>query len=354
VSARPPGRPATPVRAPRRASLPVTARLAERRRRWPVLSGLAALAALAVVLPLALSAGPASSAVPLAATAAEVTVDEAQQGAPEEVRTPPTVGGPGTPAGDGRMVTVQAGGLERSYLLLPALGLEPGTPAPLLVVLHQDIASPAAVAVNLGLDVLRRDGVTLAYPAGIGGSWAAGACCGIAQERGVDDVAFVDEVLRDAPRRTPVDRRRAAVLGYSGGGMLLYKLLCRPHEPLVAAVEVNGSLEAHCPDGTRLPDLLALHGERDGSVGMHRPVFVNHLGMAPRTVTSTLSTITAKAGCGTRTARSGANVDHVLWTGCRGGSTVDAVIVKAAGHRWEDVDGVARARSWLLPRLRGA
>ncbi len=306
---------------------------------------LSVLAVLAVVLPLAFTARPARSS-PVDTTA--VAVPAAAGVAPV---TTPTVGGPGTPAGDGRVVPLRAGGLDRDYLLLPALGLPPGTPAPLLVVLHQDIGSPKAVAVNLGLDALRRDGVTLAYPAGIGGSWSAGACCGVAMERGVDDVAFVDAVLRDAGRQTPVDSTRAAVLGYSGGGMLLYKLLCRPHAPLIAAVEVNGSLESHCPDGTRLPDLLSLHGAKDGSVGMHKPIFVTHLGMAPRPVTSTLATVTGRAGCTRRTATSGPKVDLVRFTGCLGGSSVEAVIVKDAGHRWEDVGGASRTRQWLLDRL---
>lgn len=306
---------------------------------------LSVLAVLAVVLPLALTtrADRPAEASPAAAVAPVVVTGPSSK---------PTVGGPGTPAGDGRFVRVRAGGLDRDYLLLPALGLPAGTPAPLLVVLHQDIGSPRAVAENLGLDALRREGITLAYPEGIGGSWAAGACCGVAKDRDVDDVAFVDEVLRDAGRRTPVAADRAAVLGYSGGGMLLYKFLCRPHAPIVAAVEVNGSLESHCPDGTRLPDLLSLHGARDGSVGMHKPVFVTHLGMAPRPVTSTLATVTQKAGCAVRTAKAGQNVDLVRWTGCRGGSAVEAVIVKAAGHRWEDVGGATRTRQFLLSRLR--
>lgn len=308
---------------------------------------LSVLGVLAVVLPLALTARSERPAA--TSTAAVEKVSEVVVTGPS---SKPTIGGPGTPAGDGRFVRVHAGGLDRDYLLLPALGLPPGTPAPLLVVLHQDIGSPRAVAENLGLDALRREGITLAYPEGIGGSWAAGACCGIAKDRDVDDVAFVDAVLRDAGRRTPIAEERAAVLGYSGGGMLLYKLLCRPHAPLIAAVEVNGSLESHCPDGTRLPDLLSLHGGRDGSVGMHKPVFVTHLGMAPRTVTSTLATVTQRAGCDVRTAMPGPRVDFVRWSGCLGGSIVEAVIVKAAGHRWEDVGGATRTRQFLLTRLR--
>src|SRR5690348_9502485 len=82
--------------------------------------------------------------------------------------------GQGTPPGDSRVVRMKLGGRERGYLLLPAVGLPPNTPAALLVVLHQDVGSARAVAQGLGLDALRRQGVALAYPAGVAGSWNAG------------------------------------------------------------------------------------------------------------------------------------------------------------------------------------
>ena len=245
------------------------------------------------------------------------------------------------------------GGLEREYVLLPALDLPEDEPAALLVVLHQDVSSGAEVARDLGLDPLRRHGVTLAYPNGLGGSWNAGACCGAASEQRVDDVGFVNAVLEDVGRRTAVDPDRRAVLGYSGGAMLAYHLLCRPHPELLAVVEVNGSLETHCPPGTELPDLLSVHGADDGSIGLDRSRFVNHLGMAPRSVSGTLGLVTATAGCGPRRATVVNGVGVWKYDGCRGGGRVDVHVVPDAGHGWADVGGADRAVAWLLPRLTG-
>lgn len=259
--------------------------------------------------------------------------------------------GPGTPAGDSRVVRMQSGGRERGYLLLPALGLPVGKRAALVVVLHQDVGSAAAIAEGLGLDSLRRQGITLAYPAGVGGSWNAGACCGVAKDQGLDDAGFVDAVLEDVGRRVPIDPRRRALVGYSGGGMLAYRVLCRPHPALVAAVEVSGSLESPCPGTVQLPDLLSIHGAKDGTVGLTVPVRVTHLGMAPRTVESTLSVITSQARCGRRTTRDQPAVRTVFWRGCRGGSTVELQIVTGAGHGWESVGGAQRAIPFLLKRL---
>jgi polyhydroxybutyrate depolymerase len=270
------------------------------------------------------------------------------QGSPGDLAP---LAGPGMPAGDSRVIRMTIGGRERGYLLLPALGLAPGRLAALVVVLHQDVGSAQAVAEGLGLDSLRRRGVTLAYPAGVGGSWNAGGCCGVARDQGVDDVGFVDAVIDDVGRHVPIDAHRRALVGYSGGGMLAYQVLCRAHPALVAAVEVSGSLEAHCPSTVVLPDLLSVHGAKDGTVGLTQPIRVTHLGMSPRPVESTLGVMTTQASCGRRTTKDRPGVRYVHWRDCRGGSTIDLQIVADAGHGWESVQGARRAMPFLVSHL---
>ncbi len=261
--------------------------------------------------------------------------------------------GPGTPAGDSRVVRMTVAGRERGYLLVPALGTYATQPLGLLIVLHQDIGSARAVAEGLGLDALRRNGVALAYPAGVGGSWNAGLCCGVAQRQDVDDVAFINAVLDDASRRTRVGITRRALLGYSGGGMLAYRVMCSPHRPLAVVVEVSGSLEVPCAPGVQLPDLLSIHGELDGTVGLTKAIRVTHLGMAPRSVADTLSTVTTAAGCRGRNTADAQGVRLVGWTGCRGGSTIDVQVVRGAGHGWDDIGAAGRVMPFLLEHLRG-
>jgi polyhydroxybutyrate depolymerase len=259
--------------------------------------------------------------------------------------------GPGMPAADSRVIRLHVGGRERGYLLLPPLGLPRGQLAALAVVLHQDVGSARAVAQGLGLDALRRRGIALAYPAGVGGSWNAGGCCGVAQDQDVDDVSFINAVFDDVGRHVPIDRDRRALVGYSGGGMLAYRVLCSAHPALAAAVEVSGALEAHCPSGVRLPDLLSVHGELDGTVGLTKPIHVTHLGMSPRTVESTLTIVTQQAACGKRRTTDLPDMRDVRWSGCRGGSSIDLQIVLGAGHGWESVHGAERAVPFLLDHL---
>ncbi len=337
----------SPLRAlPRSTGRRVLRTPRQLRVRDVVLAALAVLGVLAAVLPFLLSA-PAVSADPTP----PLPSAPARAAEPPRPVDPDAAVGPGTPHGDSQRITLQVGGLERAYFLLPALGVPAGATSPLLVVLHQDVSSGREIAVDLGLDSLRRDGVTLAYPDGFGGSWNSGGCCGVAAEKDVDDVGFVMEVLEDVGRRTPIDRSRRALLGYSGGGMLAYRLMCDERPDLVAVVEVNGSLESHCANGLSLPDVLAVHGEKDGSVGLTAPRFVNHLHMSPRPVVSTLETVTGQAGCGARSTREVGGVQTWRWADCRGGGSLEAQIVPDAGHGWADVGGAERALAWLRPRL---
>lgn len=249
-----------------------------------------------------------------------------------------------------RDVAVQIGGRDRSYLLQPAQGLQPGEQSALVVVLHQEGGTPQGVAVETALAGLRQRGATLAYPAGLDGSWDAGACCGTPQRNGVDDVAFVEAVLTDAAEQAPVDPDRTALVGYSSGGMLTYRYVCERPGSLAAAVVVSGSLESDCGDGITTPDVLALHGKSDGTIGFLRPKFIKALGLAPRPVVSTLDLLTRSAGCASRTTTQRAGTEVRQWAGCRGGD-VQAQLVADVGHGWAKLDASRRTSEFLLTHL---
>jgi poly(3-hydroxybutyrate) depolymerase len=82
-----------------------------------------------------------------------------------------------------------------------------------------------------------------------------------------------------------------------------------------------------------------------------RSTYVKHLRMAPRSVWSTLDTVTGHAACGPHERSRTNGIDVWRWGGCRGGGSVEAQIVPDAGHGWADVGGAPRALAWLLPRL---
>lgn len=250
-----------------------------------------------------------------------------------------------------RTIALEVDGRDRSYVLRPAVGLPAGEPAAVVVVLHQEGGTPEGVEQETALADLRERGATLVYPAGIDRSWSAGACCGTPRDEGVDDLAFVDALLADVAEQGPVDPDRTALVGYSSGGMLAYRYVCGRPGRLAAAVVVSGSLESPCQGSVTAPDVLAIHGRLDGTVGFTEPVFITALGLAPRPAVDTLDILTRSADCAASprtTALTGA--EQSLWQECRGGD-VEAVTVSEAGHGWGGLDATRRTSDFLLQHL---
>ncbi len=247
-------------------------------------------------------------------------------------------------------IPITVDGLQRTYLLQPALSPTGVRKAALIVVLHQEGGNPEGVAAETALQELRKAGATLVYPAGYDGSWDAGKCCGVPSQRKIDDVRFLDAVYQDAALRTGSDRHREALVGYSSGGMLAYRYVCARPGKLSVAVVVSGSLESPCGQGISVPDVLTVHGKSDGTIGLTRPIFINRLGLAPRPAASTLGILTSSADCSAGVTTIGLEAEVRTWRGCRGGS-VEALLIPGAGHGWGNLDASRRTLDFLRARL---
>ena len=110
-----------------------------------------------------------------------------------------------------------------------------GNGATLRAVSRLDSAADA-----LGFAVVYPDGTgTLGW---MGLSWNAGTCCGQAQERGVDDLAFVDTVVATLARSAPVDTAGVFAVGFSAGGMLALRLACARASTFTAVADLAGAM----------------------------------------------------------------------------------------------------------------
>lgn len=265
--------------------------------------------------------------------------------------TAASAGGGAKAGSEPSTVGLTVDGRARSYLLEPAQNLASGQRAPLVVVLHQEGGTAAGVAAETDLQDLRTRGVTLVYPTGVEGSWDAGLCCGKAKQQGVDDVKFLDSVLADVDARSPVDPARTAFVGYSSGGMLTYQYVCSRPKRLAVAVVVSGSLESPCAAGVTVPDLLALHGKLDQTVGLNQAYFVNALGLAPQPVATTLRELTRSADCDSSPVLSSQPQAEIrTWQGCRGG-TVESRVVDGVGHGWAKLGATRATDDFLTQHL---
>jgi polyhydroxybutyrate depolymerase len=165
------------------------------------------------------------------------------------------------PATD-RAITLPSRDGDRTVLVHHPTTAGPGSP--LVVVLHGAGDTAADVQANLGWDGLAdREGVVVAYPAGLDRTWNAGRCCGAAVERHVDDVAYLDALV--AALRDSDGIGRVYAVGFSNGAMMSYAWACARPGALAGIGPVAGALLVDCPAPAPLT-VVAVHGTADERV----------------------------------------------------------------------------------------
>lgn len=238
---------------------------------------------------------------------------------------PSTAADPGLPDGDSTQF-ISLGGLDRSYLLYKPSGLPAA--APLVVVLHGFGAGPEFSVGRFGWNPLAdSEKFVVAYPAGIGASWNAGAaCCGSASNQQIDDVGFITQVIRDIGAKVPIDSRRVYVAGMSNGGMMAFTLAC--NSDMFAAIGAVSATQLGQCNPPRPTSVIQLHGTNDilvpynGGFGGARPP-VPDVDAFWRRVD----------GCG----EPAVNIDGQLTISsadCAGGNGVELVTIDGGDHSW--------------------
>lgn len=155
--------------------------------------------------------------------------------------------------------------VPRDYRMHVPLTAPPG-PRPLIIMLHGGGSRPQTVQYNIGLDsVADRLGLYVAYPEAVGGHWNDGRKDNVVSSGGVNDVHFIETVIKDVRKRQPVDLSRVFVVGHGDGGIEA-ACFARARPNLVAGI---GMISSQLPDSTgcKLPDkrlsVLLVHGTAD-------------------------------------------------------------------------------------------
>jgi polyhydroxybutyrate depolymerase len=236
--------------------------------------------------------------------------------------------------GDVHKVTV--GGMEREYLLdLPD---KSDRPAPLIVAFHGGYGSARGFARRTGLaDAATDAGFAAVFPEGYRRSWNAGDCCGPAQRRGVDDVAFVRAILDDLDS-ADVDTRLVYASGFSTGGKMAYRLGCDLSGRVAALAVVSAAISIP-PDTCRphrpIP-VLHIHGTED-------PFAPYGGGDSTQPRTPPQRSVHATVAVWTHVNRCSGEPQPVLHRGhatcsrrrsCRGGVEVEVCRIAGLGHQW--------------------
>ena len=239
--------------------------------------------------------------------------------------------------------TLRVDGRERSYLLHLPPQASATHRVPLLLAFHGYTGNANVEMETSSLnDVADSAGFAVAYPNGtgplryVGLTWNAATCCGSAERRGIDDVAFSRALVQAVAHATPVDSTRVYATGFSAGGMMALLLACERQPIIVGAADVAGAMpDTTCAAPTRMPILL-VRGDQDDElrhdhwVHRHRNNHSYAVSFA-----GNRQFWAERNGCSRRVRRD-STPTYVLISqlGCPPGLDVRELIVQGQAHAW--------------------
>lgn len=242
-------------------------------------------------------------------------------------------------------------GLTRKYVLHVPANFDGRRPLPLVVALHGGGGHAELMADDTyyGLGATAdREGFAVVFPNGYsklpGGrfaTWNAGACCGDARDRQIDDVGFIRAVVAAVRAQMPIDPNRIFATGMSNGGMMSHRLACDAAYLFRAVASVAGpDVTLRC-DPARAVSVLHIHARDDdhvlfnggaGPEAFRDPSKVTDFTSVPDTIARWLR----RDQCGSQPTltldRPGARCER--YAGCRAGTMVELCVTADGGHSW--------------------
>ncbi|MCJ8211495.1 alpha/beta hydrolase-fold protein [Mucilaginibacter sp. RS28] len=163
-------------------------------------------------------------------------------------------------------VNLVADGRTREYLIFqPENDTE--DLLPVIVSLHGTLGSAAQMMSFADFRPLaEKEPFFIVCPEGITQTWNDGRATK-ANLAGVDDVAFISELIDHLIATYPIDTRRVYITGMSNGGFMASRLACEIPEKITAMAAVAATLDRNAAihQMTPLP-VLYIHGTRDPMV----------------------------------------------------------------------------------------
>jgi polyhydroxybutyrate depolymerase len=245
--------------------------------------------------------------------------------------------------------TIQAGGVERSYLLhLPASRVA-GRPVTLLLVFHGAGGEGAGIASHTGLTgPATSRGYAVAYPDAVERRWNDGR----GMSGGQDDVEFIRILLDSLGHELPVDHKRIYATGISNGAGLVYRLACDLPGIFAAIAPVAGApapaIEERCA-ATRPVSVISFQGTRDrlmpyegGNVSTRRGNVLSAQRSAALFADVNGCTSPPEVTAEPDTVKDGTRVRRSAYGGCREGREVVLYTIEGGGHTWPGGPPVGR------------
>lgn len=162
---------------------------------------------------------------------------------------------------------------DRPYLIYVPKSYDK-TPMPLVINLHGGGGDISAARKQTQMESnAEKNDYLVVFPQGSGrtlgqktlGTWNAGECCGTAEKKNIDDVAWISAMLDDLEKKFNIDTKKVYATGHSNGAMMAYRLGCDLSER-ITAVAANAGYDAYndCNPSRKVP-LLQIQGTADES-----------------------------------------------------------------------------------------
>ena len=193
-----------------------------------------------------------------------------------------------------------------------------------------------------------KEGFVIVFPNGYSrfqsgklATWNAGACCGDARDKNIDDVGFVRDIITHLTRQMTIDPQRVFATGMSNGGLMSYRLACEMSDVFTAIASVAGTDNTLTCQPSHPVSILHIHAQNDDHVlfngGAGEGSFRDESKVTEfASVPETVSKWVARNQCRTTPQRvlsvNGAYCD--LYTGCAGGTEVKLCVTDTGAHSW--------------------
>lgn len=228
--------------------------------------------------------------------------------------------------------TISVDGRSRTYIVYRPAGLPPSR-VPLVVMLHGGFGSAAQAESSYGWNAeADTNHFAMVYPDGVKAAWnAGGGCCGVPASSGIDDVAFISQVVHAVSATLPVDPDRVYATGISNGGLMAYRLAC--DTTLFAAIGPDSAtLLGACP-APHPVSLIHIHGTADTRIPYGGGPGDGYAKIDGPAVTDVVSRWRSVDECRPPTRTTEAPVTTSV-TACPDGRSVELITIEGAGHQW--------------------
>jgi len=247
-------------------------------------------------------------------------------------------------------VAMTVDGHARQYWMHTPPTYQSDRSVPLVLVLHGGQGDGHKVSEQTGFSrVSDREGFVVVYPSSIAKKtpWYDGRDTA---NTGIDDVVFIEAVVKDIQRKRNIDLRRVYVTGVSAGGAMTQHLACERSDLFTAYASVianmSFSLAKKCRPSSPV-SMLLINGVADPIMpyngGEIRKGRRAGNGGSVMSVKQTTDFWVRNNGCGKSPARSeledrdrrdGTRVSVAHYAQCQKGSEVRLLSIKGGGHTW--------------------